>query len=79
MAGSVTAFHNMAARALDRLRGQFRDPVSVTLIVRNHADPTGERDVVITDDTLDGIEGAIAAARERLRKVDAMRRGVPRV
>lgn len=66
MSRGLDSVHRMAAEALDKLRDRFRDPVRVTLIVRNLADPTGERDVVITDDDPEGIDGAIAAARVRL-------------
>lgn len=61
----VAEVHDAACDHLDALRKYFIDPVTMTVIVRNLADPSGERDVVVTDDTLDGIGEALTRARIR--------------
>jgi hypothetical protein len=50
----------MAEQAAE-LREKFTDPVRVTILVRNLA--ADDRDLIVTDDTLDGIETSLVRAR----------------
>lgn len=68
MDAKLAMFQDYASDKLDEVRAQFSDPVHVTLIVRNLADGTGERDVIVTDDTLEGIKAAVDHAEQRVAR-----------
>jgi hypothetical protein len=61
----LAEFRDAAHYHLDALRGYFVRPGSVrmTLLVRNLEDPSGERDLVVTDDeTLEVINAILRRA-----------------
>ncbi len=65
---AVEIVHETIAEHCEQIAKLFRGPVRITIVVRPDgiiADPTGERDVVVTDDTFSEIQQALTRAEGR--------------
>lgn len=63
---TMAMFHELVTDHLNAIRKVFQRPVKMTLICREEGDPNSE--VILTDDSIRGIEAALERAKHRNRQ-----------
>lgn len=64
---TMAMFHELVTDHLNAIRSVFQRPVKMTLICREEGDPDNE--VILTDDSMRGIEAALERAKHRNRQM----------